>query len=162
MVVHVSLDLHREKLRRQHQPGLAVPCAQAPIGGVGVERTARVLVEADHDADVVGAGGDQRAGDGERAATRGAGVLDVEEREPREAEDVHHRVRVAGVLATARRELDVAPREPGVLERAPYGGSALRETRHALVAPERRDAGPDDGNLSSGAAHEVCSSGRNA
>ena len=54
---HVALDLHGEELRRQHQAGLAVPGADAPLLGQRVERAGRVLVEADDERDLGAAGG---------------------------------------------------------------------------------------------------------
>ena len=53
---HVALDLHREELRGEHEAGLAVPGAEAPVLGQRVERAGRVLVEADHERDVRRAG----------------------------------------------------------------------------------------------------------
>src|SRR5581483_10876709 len=87
----------------------------------------------DDDADVVRAGGDQGAGDAERAAAGRARVLDVEEGKAGQPEDVDHRVGVAGVLAAAGRELDVVPRDARVGERVPHRRGALCEAGDALV-----------------------------
>jgi len=51
--LHITLDLEREELRGQHHPRLAVPFGQAIIGRLGIERTARVLVEADGEREVI-------------------------------------------------------------------------------------------------------------
>ena len=118
VVVHVPLQLRAEELRRHHQAVrpyqsgsdqsagsfwkaprgcLSKPTTSADLGRARLERPHR---------------GDER-----RAAGRAA-VLDVDEREPGRPEVGDHRVGVAGVLAAAVGELDVAPGDAGVCERA--------------------------------------------
>ena len=59
VLAHVARDLDAEELGGHHQPGLAVPVGQAPVLGSRVERAARVLVEADREGDLGGAGTDR-------------------------------------------------------------------------------------------------------
>ena len=119
MVVEVALDLEGEELGGHHQPLLGVPVGQAVVGGVGAERAAGVLVEADRERDLGGAGLDRLGGRSGSALPRGAAaVVDADERDAGQPELADERRRVAAVAATAGGELDVAPRDAGVGERA--------------------------------------------
>ena len=145
---HVALDLHREELRREHQAGLAVPGADAPLLGQRVERARRVLVEADDERDLGRAGGEHRVRGGQRRAAGRAAVLDVDERHAGEAEHRDRGVGVAGGVRAAGGEVDVLPADAGVARaraRAAIGGHL--EAGHARVAAERVDAEADDGDV---------------
>ena len=111
---HVALDLHREELRGEHEAGLAVPGAEAPVLRQRVERARRVLVEADDERDLRRAGRQHRVRRGKRRPAGRAAVLDVDERHAGEAEHRHGRVGVARGVGAAGRELDVLPADAGV------------------------------------------------
>ena len=86
-------------------------------------------------------------------------LRDVDERHAGEPEHRHRRVRVAGRVGPAGGELHVLPADAGVAQRGARGDGGHLQARHALVAAERMDADPDDGDV--GRAH-ACSTGRNA
>ena len=110
---HVALDLHREELRGQHQPGFAIPFGQAPVGGLGIEGAARMLVEADRDAEVELARLDRRIGAEHGRSAGRAAIGDVDELQAGQPQLGDHRVGLARGVRAAIGELDVAPVEPG-------------------------------------------------
>ena len=158
--MHVPLQLRPEELRRDHEPDLAVPRGQRPIGRIVLECAARVLVESDDEADLVRAGLQRLERGDERRAARRTAVLDVDERDACRAEIGDHGVGVAGVLAAAVRELDIVPRHTRVGERIARRVNAHRHPGHAFVATEGIDAGADDRNLDG--THLASSSRANA
>ncbi len=110
VVVQVALDLEREELGGDHHPVLGVPVGQAVVGGVGAERAASVLVEADRQRDLGGAGLDRLGARQDRTAGGAAAVVDADERDAGQAELADERRGVAAVAAAAGGEVDVAPR----------------------------------------------------
>ena len=98
---HVALDLHGEELRREHESGLAVPGAEPPVLRQRVERARRVLVEADDERDLGGAGREHRVRRRERRPAGRAAVVDVDERHAGEAEHRDGRVGVARRVGSA-------------------------------------------------------------
>ena len=142
---HVALDLHREELGREHQPGLAVPGADAPLLGQRVERARRVLVEADHDGDLGAARQQHRVRGDQRRAARRAAVLDVDERDARQAEHRHRGVGVARGVRAASGEVDLSPsrcRRPRA-RRGPRGRPSPGRRRRGW-RPNGMDPQPDD------------------
>ena len=131
-------------------PMRAVPVGQRPVGGIVLESAARMLVEADDERHLGRARLERPNRRHERRAAGRAAVPDVDEREPGRAEVGHHRVGVAGVLAAAVGDLDVAPGDAGIGERAADRVDAHREAADAVVPPERVDPGSDDGDLRHG------------
>ena len=144
---HVALDLHREELRRQHQAGLAVPGADAPLLGQRVERARRVLVEADDQRDSALPGRQHRVRRDQRRAAGRAPVLDVDEGHAGEAEHGHGRVGVARGVGAAGGEVDLVPAQAGVGERGAGGVCGHLQAGDAGVAAERVDAEADDGDV---------------
>ena len=98
---------------------------------------------------VVGARTDGTIGHRQRAGAGGAAIEHVDELDPGESEVGDKRVCVASGVAAPERGLDVAPPDAGVTERGPCGDRPLLASADALGAPERVDAGTDDG-------HPVC------
>ena len=124
-------------------PELAVPLGQSAQLGVGVEMAARMLVEADRDAEVVGTRLDDRGGHRERAAGRRAPVVHVDELDACEAElrdelvglDRLLRARQGSGQAAAERELHVGPFDarrraaPGAPRTPPCPGPTIPSKR---------------------------------
>ena len=116
---------------------------------------ARVLVEADRDAEVVGTRLDDRCGQGERAAGRRAPVVHVDELDAGEAELRDELVGLDRLLragqgsrqAAAERELHVGPLDPGVAQRLAYRERPHVQARHSLEAAERVHSDADDGDV---------------
>ena len=153
MVVEVALDLEAEELGGDHQARLAVPGGKAVGGRVGAEGARRVLVEADHDPEVAGAGPDGMAGRHQRRPAGGASVAHVDERQAGEAEVGHHGIGVAAVPGAAEGEVDVGPADAGVGQSRPDGVHTHGPSGDTVVAPEGMDADPDDGDATAGRAH---------
>ena len=116
MLVEVVVGLHAEELRGDELAVLGVPLGQCELGRVVGERSAGMLVQPDGDADVVLAQPDRVRGllNGRRGGR--AGVEDVGERDPGQADQPGHRVGVRHLMAAAEPELDVAPVDTRVVE----------------------------------------------
>ena len=123
------------------------------LSGSTLNAPAGVLVEADGEAEVGGAGPDRAIGHRQGAAAGGAAVPDVDERQAGEPQLVHEGVGVATVAAAAEGELGLVPPDPGVGQRQPGGVHRLLASRHAVGAAEGVDADADDGDAVRIAAH---------
>ncbi len=144
MLVQVVVGLDPEELGGDELAVLGVPLRKRQFGGVVGERPARVLVQADGDADVVLAKSNGVSGLLNGARGGGAGVEHVGERDARQPDEPRHRVRVGDLVAAAEAELDVLPIELGVGECEPDGVGAHLDGR--LVEPaEGMQAHADDG-----------------
>ena len=118
MVVDVPVDLHSEEFGGDELTVLGIPLRERQLGGIVGEGTARVLVHADRDADVVLAQPDCVGAELSGAGGRCAGVEHVGERDPGEADEPGHRIRVTHLVAAADPEFDVFPLETGVVSAA--------------------------------------------
>lgn len=94
MVVDVLVGLHAEELGGDELPVVGVPLRQRQLGGVVGEGTARMLVEADGNTDVVLAQPDGVGGLLDGAGRGGAGVEHVGERDAGQADQAGHGVGV--------------------------------------------------------------------
>ena len=144
MFGHVTSGLHGEELGRQHQSGFAVPVRQAPFGRLGVEGSARVLVEADGDSKIELARLYRAVGAEHGRSARGAAVGDIDELKPREAQLGDHGVGVARRVRATIGELDIAPLQPGGRQGLAHGEDALLKSGQAGGAAKGMDAGGDD------------------
>ena len=127
-------------------PFSRIPLRQRQLGGVVGERAARVLVQADGDADVVLAQPDGVGGLLNGTGRGGAGVEHVGERDAGQPDQAGHRVGVGHLVAAAEAELDVLPLHTGVGQRGLDGLGA--HLHRGLVEPaERMQAHADDGDI---------------
>ncbi len=112
---------------------------------VGAERAREVLVHADRDAEIVIAEPDRvrRPGSSALAAVAHPLYTSVNGM-PGEPQQRHDRVRVVDLVAAAERELDVAPLDPRVGERAPDRDRAHLDAGHPREAAERMQSDSDD------------------
>ncbi len=146
----VAVGLHAEELGGDELAVLGVPGRQTEHrGGVGGERTARMLVGADGDADVVLAGADAVGGLFDRAGRGGTGVEHVGEGgDAGQAHQACHGVGVVDLVAAADSELDVLPGDAGVGECELDGVGGHLDGRLRAEPAERVQAHPpDDGNV---------------
>ena len=111
---HVALDLHREELRGEHEAGLAVPGAEAPVLRPRVERARWVLVEADDERELRRAGLEHGVRRRKRGPAGRAAVAHVDERHAGKPEYRHRGVGVAGGVGATGRELHVLPADARV------------------------------------------------
>ena len=162
VVVHVLVDLHPEELRRDELAELAVPRRARVQARIGAERAGQVLVHADRDAEVVVAEADRVGGERQRARRGGAPVVHVGERDAGEPEQRDDRVGVVDLVAAAERELDVAPLDAGVGERAADRDRAHLDARHAREAAERVQPHTDDRDVHLRVLSSPQPTGRNA
>ena len=121
MVGEVALDLHPEELGGDHHPVLAVPLADAVLGGVGGERATLVLVEPDRQGQIGHARLDGVRRSKQRRATGGATVVHAHERRTGEPELFHERIGMTAVLAATSGEVDIGPLDTRIAERASGG-----------------------------------------
>jgi hypothetical protein len=146
VLVEVVVGLHAEELGGDELPVLGVPLRQRELGRIVGKGAARMLVQADGDADVVLAQPDgvSRLLDG--GGRSRAGVEDIGEGDAGEPDQPRHRVRVGHLVAAAETELDVLPlhacvgqRELDRLGAHLHGG--------LVEAAERVQAHADDGDV---------------
>ena len=115
--------------------------------GSALNAPGQVLVHADRDAEVVIAEADRVRRERERARGGGAAVVDVGERDAGEAQERDDGVGVVDLVAAAERELDVAPLDARVRERAADRDRAHLDARHAGEAAERVQPDAHDGDV---------------
>ena len=144
VVVHVLVDLHAEELRRHELAELAVPRRARVEARVGAERTRDVLVHPDRDAEVGVAEANRVGRERQRAGRGRAPVVHVGERDAGEPEQRDDGVGVVDLVAAAERELDVAPLDARVRERAADRDRAHLDAGHVAEATERVQAHAHD------------------
>ena len=147
MVVQVAVGLHAEELGGEVLAVLGIPARHPDQGGVLGEGAARVLVQADGDADVVVAQPDAVRARLGGAGRGGAGVEHVGERDARQADHADDGVGVGDRPAAARGELDVLPLDAGVGDRGEDGVDAHLHRGLALEPAERMQSNTDDGDV---------------
>ena len=135
---------------------LAVPRRARVQARIGAERAGEVLVHADRDAELVVAEPDRVGRERERARRGRAPVVDVGERDTGEPEQRDDRVGVVDLVTACERELDVAPLDARVGERAPDRDRAHVDRGHAGKAPERVQPHPNNRHIH---AHAASTSG---
>jgi hypothetical protein len=146
VVVQVAVGLHAEELGGEVLPVLGVPGRHSHKRGVLGERAARMLVQADGDADVVVAQPDSIGTRLGGTARRRARVEHVGEGNSCQSHHADDRVGVAHRPAAAGRELDVLPLHTGVGDRGEDRIDAHLHRGLAFEASERVQADADDGH----------------
>src|SRR5206468_522589 len=102
---------------------------------------------ADGDAEVGLAQADRGGGEREGAGRGRAPVVDVSERDPREAHEGDDGVGVVDLVAAAEGELDVAPLHARVGKGPPDGDGPHVDPRLVFEAAERVETHTDDGDV---------------
>jgi hypothetical protein len=137
VVVEIAVGLHPEELRGEVLAILGVPARHTHQRRVFDERTPRMLVHADGDANVVIAQPDT-VGTRLRRARRGrTRVEDIGERDAGQSDHAHDCVGVGHRPAAAHTELDVLPLDAGIGDRGEDRVGAHLHRRLPLEPPER-------------------------
>ena len=147
MFVQIAHNLGAEKLHGQHIAGFAIPVGQAVGGRIGVEGTARMLVEADRHAHFIFTRLDRADRGVERRPAGRAAVRDIDELDAGQAELRHHIVGIARCCRAAKGKFDILPFDAAVGERLLHGEYALVHAIASFGASERVNPCSYDTNI---------------